>query len=40
MTLKRAGLLGFGAFAALGPSLARREFGPLPSRVTLIFDGS
>ncbi len=33
------GLLGIAAGVS-GVALARREFGPLPRRVTLIFDGS
>ena len=43
MRLKPSGPLALGAIAglaALGAAGARREFGPLPPRAILIFDGS
>lgn len=37
---RRLGLFGAAAVAGLGSGLAERKFGPLPERLTLIFDGS
>lgn len=40
MGVLRCGLLGGALLTALGGALARREFGVLPPRLTVIFDGS